>query len=265
MLLMPSNNFRHLDADHLIRTAAGIRNQISGRFPDAGLKQVADTIVDVTEQAINRAEAIRRPDWRLRTVMLVLAVVVLALVGVIVWETRLLESPLDQLRDLARALGGATVYLGAAVVFFWTLETRLKRARAIKALHELRALAHIIDMHQISKGPEKLGCPLREGSTDGPMSAPDLGRYLHFCTELLAIVSKIGQLYVQDFPDGTTLEAVDQCENLATGLSQKIWQKIMILDRVRSPDPDLPATDGEPVPAPSARPASAPVPVAGAV
>ena len=45
-----------------------------------------------------------------------------------------------------------------------------------------------------------------------------------------AMNKKYGQLYVQDFPDGTALAAVDQFENLATGLSQKIWQKIMILE-----------------------------------
>ena len=39
---------------------------------------------------------------------------------------------------------------------------------------------------------------------------------------------------MQDFPDGTTLAAVDQLENLGTGLSQKIWQKIMILERIKS-------------------------------
>jgi hypothetical protein len=59
-------------------------------------------------------------------------------------------------------------------------------------------------------------------------------QYLNYCTELLAIITKLGQLYVEDFPDGTTLAAVDQLENLGTGLSQKIWQKIMILERLRS-------------------------------
>ena len=58
--------------------------------------------------------------------------------------------------------------------------------------------------------------------------------YLTYCTELLAMVSKIGQLYVQAFSDGITLAAVDQFENLATGLSQKIWQKLMILERFRT-------------------------------
>ena len=38
-----------------------------------------------------------------------------------------------------------------------------------------------------------------------------------YCTELLAVVSKIGQLYVQDFPDATAETAVDHFEGLATG------------------------------------------------
>jgi hypothetical protein len=50
-------------------------------------------------------------------------------------------------------------------------------------------------------------------------------------------VSKIGALYVQSFPDSQALTAVDEIDDLTSGLSQKIWQKIMILDRYldRSP------------------------------
>ncbi len=131
--------------------------------------------------------------------------------------------------DLLRQTQGAVVWLGALVGFFWALETRFKRRKAVRAIHDLRALAHIIDMHQLSKDPE---CP-SEG--DPAYNSPEaMTQYLHYCSELLALLSKIGQLYVEDFPDGTTLAAVDQMENLTTGLSQKIWQKLMILDRIRS-------------------------------
>lgn len=75
------------------------------------------------------------------------------------------------------------------------------------------------------------------------MDADAMGRYLHFCTELLAVVSKIGQSYVQDFPDATAQTAVDHFESLATGLSNKIWQKLMILDRIRS-DTEVAQVDG---------------------
>ena len=53
--------------------------------------------------------------------------------------------------------------------------------------------------------------------------------------ELLAIISKIAALYVQNFNDPITLSAVNEVENLTNGLSRKIWQKIMIQDRMLSP------------------------------
>ena len=46
------------------------------------------------------------------------------------------------------------VLIGAAIFFLVTLETRVKRRRALKAIHELRAIAHVIDMHQLTKDPE---------------------------------------------------------------------------------------------------------------
>ena len=45
------------------------------------------------------------------------------------------------------------ILFGGAVWFLITLEERLKRARVLKALHELRSLAHVVDMHQLTKDP----------------------------------------------------------------------------------------------------------------
>jgi hypothetical protein len=143
--------------------------------------------------------------------------------------------PLERVMMFMRDTSGGVVYLGVVLVFFVTLENRFKRRKAVRAVHELRALAHIIDMHQLAKDPERLvGGPNGVPEAGKAMGAEGMGHYLNYCTELLALVSKIGQLYVQDFPDGTALSAVDQFENLATGLSQKIWQKLMILDRIRA-------------------------------
>ena len=66
------------------------------------------------------------------------------------------------------------------------------------------------------------------------MNVEDMARYLHYCTELIALISKIGQLYVQDFSDSVVLASVDRFEQLAASLSNKMWQKMMILDRIRS-------------------------------
>jgi len=96
-------------------------------------------------------------------------------------------------------------------------------------------------MHQLTKDPERLMSP-REDTPSSPervMSAPELGRYLDYCSELLALTSKIAALFVQQFNDPVVLSTVNEVETLVTGLSGKIWQKITLLDRP-SPSPVSP-------------------------
>jgi hypothetical protein len=123
------------------------------------------------------------------------------------------------------------VLIGVAVFFLITLETRIKRRRALDALHELRVIAHIIDMHQLTKDPERIfGQGLdTESSPRRAMTPLELGRYLDYCSEMLSLAGKIAALYVQRFPDDVALGAVNEIEDLTTGLSRKIWQKLMIL------------------------------------
>ena len=68
------------------------------------------------------------------------------------------------------------------------------------------------------------------------MTQFELGRYLDYCSELLSLISKIAALYVQRFDDEVLLGAVDEVESLTSGLSRKIWQKIIILDSATAAD-----------------------------
>ena len=63
------------------------------------------------------------------------------------------------------------------------------------------------------------------------MSAFELNRYLDYCSEMLSLTGKIAALYVQHFDDSDAVAAVSEVEQLTTGLSRKIWQKIMILEQ----------------------------------
>ena len=111
----------------------------------------------------------------------------------------------------------------------------MKRRRALKVVHQLRSLAHVIDMHQLTKDPERLLSPEPDTSSSPvrTMTPLQLGRYLDYCSELLSVSSKLSALLVQYFDDPVLLGAVDGIETLATGLSGKIWQKIQLLDSGR--------------------------------
>jgi hypothetical protein len=145
-------------------------------------------------------------------------------------------SPYSSLADLLQgfdAVVNELILLGVALYFLSSLETRIKRRRALEALHGLRSLAHIVDMHQLRKDPGRL---LDRGhstpsSPKRDLSAYELTRYLGYCSELLSLLSKIAALHVQNFNDPVTLGAVDELEGLCTSVSAKLWQKILIVDR----------------------------------
>jgi hypothetical protein len=122
---------------------------------------------------------------------------------------------------------------GGAMIFLFGIEARIKRTRAQRVLHELRAIAHVIDMHQLTKDATRVvgsSGLMTESSPKRTMTAFQLTRYLDYCSELLSIVGKLAALYAQSLPDSVVVAAVNDIETLTTGLSRKIWQKIVQLD-----------------------------------
>jgi hypothetical protein len=123
--------------------------------------------------------------------------------------------------------------LGGALYFLCTYEQRIKRERVLRTVHSIRSLAHIIDMPQLTKDPSRLSDSFKT-TTSSPVvdyTALELQRYLDYCSELLAILGKVAALYAQHLYDPVVLDAVDDIEGLTNGMSSKIWQKIIMLER----------------------------------
>ena len=233
-------NYRELQPQKIVDTAAQLERRIADRFPAAGLRQVASELHRVAQEAVLRCEQIKRPHLWLRAACVLL---VTAIVGVLILIGLNVHSSGDELRELdnfaqtMEASLGSLFFIGATLAFLFSLERRLKRERALSALHELRAIAHIVDMHQLTKDPENLLQGTRTPSSPPrTLTAFELGRYLDYCSELLSIVAKVGAIYVQEFPDADAVDASDQLAALTNGLSRTIWQKIMILDRTVEPN-----------------------------
>ena len=233
--------YRNLDPERIIETTQALSNRISERFPDSSLRRVAAELLAVSREASATSQWLAKPHRPIRVavaicILLMLLIVVAALLSLNTKVT-FFSSVADFIQGLDAAVN-EIVLLGAAIFFLVTVENRFKRKRALKAIHVLRSIAHIIDMHQLTKDPERVvgsGADTRS-SPKRPMSPFELTRYLDYCSELLAIISKVGAVYVQNFNDPVTLSAVNDVEELTSGLSRKIWQKIMILDRIISPE-----------------------------
>jgi hypothetical protein len=194
---------------------------------------VCRELLTIARHARERAQWIARPILPLRVATGGLAVLIVAGLGLTLTRLRPPAGGFEigQFIQVLEAGINDLVLIGAAIFFLGTLEGRIKRRRALRALHELRSIAHIIDMHQLTKDPERtIGqAPATESSPTRRMTPLELGRYLDYCSEMLSLTGKVAALYVQQFDDSVALQAVNEIEDLTTGLSSKIWQKLMIL------------------------------------
>lgn len=233
---MPTANYRQLDPGLIHATASALERRICERFPGSGLGQVSRELLAIAQETQSRIESLRRPHWGFRigawsTVAALVGIAVVAPIFVQVKDE--VGGIIDLMQGLEAGINNL-VFVAIAVWFLVTFESRPKRQSALAALHELRCIAHIIDMHQLTKDPEHVLSPgmNTDSSPERPMSRFELSRYLDYCSESLSITSKLAALYAQYLNDSVVLDAVNDVETLADGLSSKIWQKIMILDSI---------------------------------
>ena len=224
--------YRSLDSEKIVDTIAILCQRIDERFPESGLSKVCRELLTIAQESQARSAWIAKPQRLLRIITWLVLIILAAGLAIIL---RHLAWPSGgfELVGLVQGLEAAlniTILLGAAALFLATIEVRIKRRRALKAIHELRALAHVIDMHQLTKDPERLRAPATASSPKRTLSTSQLIRYLDYCSEMLSLIGKLAALYVQKFDDPVALAAVNEVEELTTGLSGKIWQKIMILN-----------------------------------
>lgn len=224
-----------LDDQQIVETVARLQRRIGERFPNSGLFTLCGQLLRVARQASERSRWIGRPIFAIRLSGYALAVLLIVL---LVQAFRIVRFEVDQLTvtefvQTFEAGINEIILLGAGIYFLISVETRIKRRRALAAIHELRSLAHIIDMHQLTKDPERT-LKAWKGTTNSPrikLTPLLLNRYLDYCSEMLSLTGKIAALYVQQFDDPVSLAAVSEVEQMTNGLSRKIWQKIMILQQ----------------------------------
>ncbi|MGQ0533756.1 MAG: hypothetical protein ACT4OF_13855 [Caulobacteraceae bacterium] len=221
-----------LRADRILATLDRLESRIGERFPKAGLARVCADLTATARYSARDAAHLARPHvlWRLAALALIILGVAaqIAAFRFLNFQTSSLTAP-----ELVQGLEGAVnllILFGGAIWFLLTLEERTKRQRALDALHRLRALAHVIDMHQLTKDPTVvLDKHKTAASPERTMTQFELTRYLDYCAEMLALIGKLAALYADRVRDSVVIAAVNDVETLTNGLGRKIWQKITII------------------------------------
>lgn len=236
----PERNYQSLDAKKIVATIDRLSHRIDERFAGSGLYAVSRHLHGLAAAAGDRAAFIARPIWSLRVLaaLFVGAVLLVSVVALIQWRPPGETLTWGELIQVLEAGINDVVLIGLGVFFLFTIGIRIRRRRSLRALHELRAVAHIIDMHQLTKDPERLQRIYTPTVASPPTELNRflVGRYLDYCSELLSLCGKVAAIYAQALDDGVVLASASEIETLCTGLSRKIWQKINVLDAL-PPDP----------------------------
>ena len=230
---------RSLNADYLRETIVRLSERVGARFPKRNLAGIAAeliTVMDETTANIERQR--RRMVWARRISVGVIAALVIAVVVAVVLLVHGAQAGIGGASaspSFFESLINDLVFAAIAIYFTWAWPSRIFRSSTLDALHQLRSIAHVIDMHQLTKDPERLrpGFVMTKASIAENLNAQQLSYYLDYCSELLSCVSKIGALYGEHTTDATVLDTIEGIETLTTGMSRKIWQKIALLPQNR--------------------------------
>ncbi|MBI1286236.1 MAG: hypothetical protein GC178_01545 [Flavobacteriales bacterium] len=223
-----------LDAEKIIATIDRLEKRIADRFPDSGLRKICGEFLEIASHSKQNIEWIGAPNIPLRlfSAMAILIGLSGLIYSITYIDLRIDNTTLGNMVTISEAVFNDLVLIGAAVFFVVSIESRVKRNRALKSLNELRVIAHVIDMLQLTKDPNH-SMTGREDTVNSPkrtLSKVELQRYLDYCSEATALIAKVAALYSQSLPDEVVVGAVNEIEVLSTGLSRKIWQKIIILN-----------------------------------
>lgn len=228
--------YRSLDPDSIVATIEQLHNRISERFPGRGLVRLCGELLAVAREDRERAAWVRRPNLWIRGSVAALLVSGATAAAWSLFSLPRLRIETEAFSALAgvEAVFNIIAIVGAAVWFLLNLESVWRRDAVLADLHELRSIAHVVDMHQLTKDPTRYSRTIADtaSSPAQDLSPDELERYLDYCSEMLALTGKLAALYMDDVRDPVIIQTVDEIETLTTNLSRKIWQKIMVL---RSP------------------------------
>jgi len=231
-----TDTYSTLDSAPIHSTIERLARRITERFPGSGLSQVAAELIRLAAKNQAVVEHLRRPLWWLRGAIVA---GMTAFVALVLWAAmqflQIAEGRVEGIADVLQGIDAAInelILLFLALYFLLSLETRVKRRGALKMLHRLRSVAHVVDMHQLTKDPEQVlhSVAATPSSPKRSLTRAELARYLEYCSEILALISKLAALHLQHLQDPVVLDAVNDIETLTSDLSRTVWQKITILD-----------------------------------
>lgn len=226
--------YRSLNGERIVESIRKVAVRIENRFGGRGLCEVAKELQTFAESEVGRAKSLARPRFLLRGLTFL---VILGAVGSVAWlgwryGLKVQAEASLEMFEGVEALINILILSAAGIYFLVSLETRVKRHDVLTQLNQLRSIAHIIDMHQVSKDPivDMHHGATSEAEPGSELNGYELVRYLDYCAKLVTLTGKLAAVYLEYIEDPVVITSVNDFESLTGEMARKIWQKVTVLE-----------------------------------
>jgi hypothetical protein len=242
--------YKSLDFQKILSATHVLCNRVNERFPGSGLANVATEVFGFMTEVKETEKILLTDSWtgylmKIGGSALIVITLFATILAAIDYRAGGQISITDFIQGV-NSLLGTVVYAGLAILFVINFELKRKRKIVIRVVNQLKSMAHIIDMHQLSKDPEMICKNLTHTRAHGkvaPMTPFQLRKYLSYCIELLAMLGKIASFHAQRFNDALAAETVSDFERLTGDMAERIAQKISMIPYFEDKSNDEPVMD----------------------
>ncbi|MHA1189527.1 MAG: hypothetical protein ACTSSQ_03575, partial [Alphaproteobacteria bacterium] len=147
-----------LDGDQIIATIDRLAKRVEERFPGRGLVSVARELTVIARDMRDDAQALGRPNWRLRITTTAILVIGTAMLAFAIRELHFnaLTAEAVTIVQIIEPAANIAILAALGMLFVVRSEERWKKKQALTSLHSLRSMIHVVDMHQLTKDPSVL-------------------------------------------------------------------------------------------------------------
>ena len=224
-----------LDPDKLCNAIQKLQRLVKKRFPKSTFYKTTMKLSEVAEKAKAVAKdfgGVKRAIWW--TVIIIAPIALLFLMSSLLLIYLPIESKSTQtgLLDYSETIGLFVDWIILSVLGSLAIRKKYRlnrRKPAMQTLHQLRSIAHLIDLTQHNKNYQTVKdktLPLEKR-----MSAEDCIRYLNYSSQALSLTGKVAAIMIEDYNDSGVIAAVCELDTICNGISVKIWQKIETLQQ----------------------------------
>jgi len=220
--------YKHLNIDKITDVIQTLSLRIEDRFPQADLLQVCLELKELAIKSKGANLKLAKPYILIRIALILLIIIASTSIVYTLLMLKFDESlfRVGNFITVSEAFLNETITIGFAFYFLYKYEDILKQKKILIALQELRTIAHIIDLHQLTKDPTHILAEKTKNSPKLDFTKAEVNRYLIYCSEMLSLTSKVAATYAFNNKDEMILNTIHDIEVLCSTLSSKMVQKI---------------------------------------